>query len=488
MKLKKIIAGITALAMFTVVSYSGSNNFSELTGIISASAEDNYSGYCGENCTYSFDETTGTLTISGTGDMYDYSSIAGLISSINPEVEREVPWSCQSSIEKIVINDGVTSIGGLAFAYCESLVEISIPESVKSINPVAFSDCTSLKDVSIPKGVTYVDNFAFASCTSLENINVDKDNNYYSSENGVLFDKDKTKLVTYPIGKNETEYIIPNGVTTIGNSAFEGCTSLTAITIPNGVYSIGIASFSGCVSLTDINIPDSVTYVGEYTFANCTSLKKIPDGLKIISSNMFFCCTSLVNVIIPSGVTSIGSYAFSNCTSLTDVNIADSVKSIDNFAFVHCELLTNVNIPDGVETIGNSAFSYCTSLKEVTIPNSVTSIGSVAFGYYYTNNSSGSLTKIDDFTIKGYKNSTAETYANENEFNFVALDNPAEQLIGDIDGDGTVASTDALIILQYVTATTELTDEQKKLADLDGDGEITSADALEVLQIVVGLK
>ena len=227
------------------------------------------------------------------------------------------------------------------------------------------------------------------------------DKRYNTFVDGIKFNKEMTVLIDYPCFKKETNYTIPDSVTSIRYSAFSDCINLTSITIPDSVTNIGAKAFDGCINLTSITIPDSVTNIGEWTFRGCASLTNITisDNVTILETGTFRSCESLTNITIPDSVTTIEKWVFDNCTSLTNVAIPDSVTSINSVAFNACSSLksikipkrvtsisygmfrgctglTSITIPNGVTSIGNEAFEDCTSLKNVTIPDSVTSIGS----------------------------------------------------------------------------------------------------------------
>ena len=170
-------------------------------------------------------------------------------------------------------------------------------------------------------------------------------------------------------------------MTSIGTSAFSGCSGLTSVSIPNSVTSIGTSAFSGCSGLTSFTIPNKVTAIELSTFNNCSSLTSIiiPDGVTSIGSYAFSDCGSLTSVSIPNSVTSIDGYTFYNCSGLTSVTIGNSVTSIGAYTFYNCSSLTSIIIPDGVTSIGFSSFEGCSSLYSVTIGSAVTTIASKAF-------------------------------------------------------------------------------------------------------------
>ena len=401
----------------------------------------------------------------GTVEIVDYTGSATTL-EIPAEIDGKAVtsiggfafYNC-TSLTSITIPDSVTSIGDEAFEGCESLTSVTIGNSVTSIGEGAFYHCTSLTSVTIPDSVTSIGDYAFSDCTSLTSINVDENNENYCDINGILFNKDKTELIQYPIGKTDISYTIPDSVTSIGWDAFYGCESLTSITIPNSVTSIGGSAFSWCTSLTSITIGNSVTSIGSYAFYNCESLTSVTIGNSVTSIGgfAFYNCASLTSATIGNSVTSIGRNAFDYCISLTSINvdennenycdingilfnkdkteliqypigktdisytIPDSVTSIGWDAFYNCESLTSITIPDSVTSIGSYAFKDCTSLTSVTIPDSVTSIGGYAFGYIWDDDFEEYVVK-DGFTIKGYPNSEAERYASDNDITFISLD------------------------------------------------------------------
>ena len=276
---------------------------------------------------------------------------------------------------KYSIREGVKVIGARALWGCKSLTSINIPNSVTTIEYNAFNDCDSLTNITIPSSVvTIIDN---PFCRWHGNLN--NESKAFIYENNVLFNKNKTTLIAYRA--KETNYTVPNSVTTIGNKAFSECNSLTSINLPNSVTTIGNWAFFGCESLTNINIPNSVTTIGNSAFNGCESLTSIniPNSVTTIGNSAFNGCKSLTSINIPNSVTTIGESAFFGCNSLTSINIPNSVTTIGDLAFDGCESLTSINIPNSVTTIGDGAFASCDSLTSMDIPNSVTTIGNSAF-------------------------------------------------------------------------------------------------------------
>ncbi len=402
---------LCAIMVFGTVAIGGSDLLS-----FTASAD--------ESVTYSFDDTTKTLTISGNGEIpnrlqesdttdtngnkiKDYKNTitnvviedgitkVGLCAFYGVwSIERVtvsgtvtyINWSAFqncSGLKTVIINNGVNEISQRAFSGCASLTTLNLPDSVTTIGDNVFNGCTSLTSVTIPKGVTRLDTSAFDACTSLKEINVDPDNKNYSSVDGVLFDKSATELITYPLGRTDTTYTFPSTVTTISSNSFAGCTSLTSITIPDGVTSIESSAFSGCTNLTDITIGKDVTHIGTDAFKNTGYYKDSnnwSDKVLYIGDYLIVADTSIADSYEIKGNTKlIANSAFCNCTSLTGIVIPNSVEVIGCNAFQKCSKLTSVEIPSSVKKICDNAFDSCSGLTSVKINEGVTYIGARVF-------------------------------------------------------------------------------------------------------------
>ena len=237
-----------------------------------------------------------------------------------------------TTLQEVILPEGITSIGQKAFIGCQKLTSIQLPETVKEIGNQAFSQCNILTKINIPEGVTKIGESTFSMCTSLTSIQ------------------------------------LPEGLTEVGRIAFANCSSLKEISIPKEVTKIEAGTFQGCTSLTSIQLPEGLTEIGSNAFYSCNSLTtiNIPKGVTKIGVSTFEFCTSLPSIQLPETVTEIGGSAFNYCSSLKEINIP-KVTSIGNYAFAYCSSLTEISIPKAVTSIGKYAFNYCSTLKEVVL-------------------------------------------------------------------------------------------------------------------------
>lgn len=378
-------------------------------------------GTCGENVTWVYDESISTLTISGEGAMNNYST-------------GSKPWEKhKTNIKKVVIENGVTTIGGCAFYNYDSLSEVVIPESVDSISGRVFRGCDSLTRLTIP---TSVKNFGFEFsneslildyCGTVDEwktiIYNNRENNstlhryFVNCRDGKAYPSgscgenltwviDDSKTLTISGTGDMYDYcylenyfyveddrpwgcytelsienvIIKEGVTSIGDNAFVYCSELTNVTIPDSVTSIGEYAFRNCTSLQNIILSDNVTSIGNGAFAmsGLTNIS-IPDSIDVINTSVFARCSNLTDIIIPNSITSIGNAAFNDCDNLTSITIPDSVTTIGNSAFYDCDALETVTIGDGTNLIDYDAFYSCDNLITIILGDAVETIGKDAF-------------------------------------------------------------------------------------------------------------
>lgn len=490
-KTKRIWAAVIAFCMlFTLIPMAAFAEDGEGATYETENGTNATSGTCGENLTWSYDETTKILTISGTGEMYSYYETAVTFRKISPWRENE---EIKNNLEKVVITGGVTAIGSYAFYECPTLKEVVLSESVTEIRSNAFYGCTALKTISIDKvtklwsnvftgcnslesvtlaeGLTYVSGGTFSDCeglksvyipssvtsfeegfygcTSLESITVADGNTVYSSQDEVLYNKDKTTLIKFPLNKSVIGFTIPDTVTEVEGNAFYGhqkedeydengllivgkwivgtkdivgetyeivvndsvthiadgifvIENLKSISVPKSITSIGIGAFSG-ESLTRISVSEENTaYSSEngilynkdkteliqYPIGKTDEEITLADTVKKIGSLAFSYNKHLKKAELP-GVEEIGDFALAY-TDVEDVTLSPSLKKIGSWSFAWCEKLEKADLPEGVEYIGSQSFNQCKALKSIHIPESVTFVGEYAFNNTYICDTTGS--------------------------------------------------------------------------------------------------
>jgi hypothetical protein len=320
-----------------------------------------------------------------------------------------------SNLAQVTLQSGIRSIRANAFAFCVSLPGIEFPASLTSIGERAFVLCTNLANVLIPASVTNLGVLPFSGCSKLTEINVDLGNAFYSSRQGILFNKAQTTLLEYPNGVVGS-YVIPGSVTSIGESAFDESTNLTSCAIAGSVTSIGDRAFEGCSKLTVLNLPAGLVDLGEAPFGSCSSLSaiqvdsanpvfssvngvlfdkkrgaliacpgafggsyEIPSEVTKLADEAFYGCAALRSLVIPGSIKEFGDLAFLDCAGLTNAVLGEGLKEISYGAFTSCASLTTVSLPETLETIGGFAFSSCSNLARLTIPASVTHLDAAVF-------------------------------------------------------------------------------------------------------------
>ena len=332
-----------------------SNNYVNGQGIISfdgpvTTIGDSAFYYCTSLTSVTIPDNVTTI---GEGAFRDCTSLTSVTIGNRVTTIGNLTFYYCTSLTSVTIPDSVTTIEVLAFAYCTNLISITIPDSVTTIGSRTFYYCTSLTSVTIPDSVTSIGNAAFAYCTNLTEFN-----GKFASEDGRCLIVEGL-LNSFAIGCGATEYTIPNSVTTIGDSAFRYCLSLTSVTIPDSVTTIGQEAFRNCDSLTSVTIGDSVTTIGDSAFFGCKSLTSvtIPDGVTEIGYNAFR-EAKVISITIPNSVTRIESYAFYSC-SLSSVYCAATTPPVlgNDYVFDNNSTSRKIYVPtESVETYKSATY------------------------------------------------------------------------------------------------------------------------------------
>ncbi|MGM9562632.1 MAG: leucine-rich repeat protein, partial [Faecousia sp.] len=381
-------------------------------------------GTCGNELTWALDTDSGVLTISGSGAMSDFNS-------------QSAPWySKRSNIQSVIVEEGVTTLGVYAFQYCTALTSISLPTSLQQINTLCFQECTALSEITLPEGLTTIgygafnlcgltaihlpatltsiELRAFYGCTALNKITIAEENPAFLVQDGVLYNKDITKLILCP-GDRVEPLVIPDTVTYIESDGFSNCTKLTELTLPDGLPLVG-NPFSFCNGLLNIHVYDSnpnyaevdgVLFsknlqnllkfpcgrTGRYDIPNGTvvicseafcrmknpMVVTMPDTVEVIASRAFSYSTGLTQITLSGGLREIYSGAFEGCTQMGNVILPETLTLLDAACFDSCRSMTEITVPAQVARVSSRAFRSCSSLKKVVLEGRVTEIGSYAF-------------------------------------------------------------------------------------------------------------
>lgn len=315
----------------------------------------------------------------------------------------------------VMLPAGVKAIGASAFALCPELETVLLPEGLERIGYSAFFQCPFLKEVSLPATLLEIQRQAFSNCEGLTEISVDPRNETWKAIDGVLFSKDGSQLHTYPAGRADASYAIPEGTQVIAGGAFYGAAELEKVTLSGSLRNIGAYAFTLCRKLRGMSIPDGVTRIGTAAFYCCLALQEItvtsgntryeakdgvlfqkdpailhsypcgrpagpysiPEGTVEIGPWSFANC-GVTELSFPDSLTVIREFAFLSCAKFTSLSLPASLVQLDQGAFAGCMKLENLTLQEGLETIGASAF-HNTVLKFLTIPDSVQTIGGGAF-------------------------------------------------------------------------------------------------------------
>ncbi len=311
---------------------------------------------------------------------YDYDASTATITGLNfvPNGELIIP--------SVINGQEILALGANLFADCLGLTKITIPSSVTTIGDYAFENCRNLTEIIINQGTELesIGNYAFSYCTILTTMKLSDDS---TATTGVFIPNSVETIGegAFNFCTSMTGVSLPSGLTTIANNTFFNCSLLVNITIPSTVTTIGNRAFQNCGALTSITIPSNATTVGEYVFSQCEKLASITvlANLSTISNGLFSGCEQLTIITIPSTVTSIGDSAFAHCGKLTHVTIPQGVTTIGQNAFFWCLELEYVSIPQTVVSIGQGAFQGCTNITDITLPSAVTRIESNTFAGCY---------------------------------------------------------------------------------------------------------
>ncbi len=319
-------------------------------------------------------------------DVYEDATIEGMNYTLRKAFHQATvaksDWAGELHIPSELTYEGqtytVTSIDADAFRDNTALTKVMIPQTVKSMGfDVEYGFYRNL----------------FVGCTALEKIEVEEGNPVLSAVDGVLFNKEKTRLYAYPIAASRTSYTVPEGVTWIEGEAFAYNPHLVKVSLPDDVTDLGFSAFYGCTNLEEVRLSSGLKILAGWLFGNCLHLKSvtIPQGVTFLGVRLFSGCSSLTSVVMPESVTSTDDAIFENCTSLKNVTLSSNLDRINYQLFLNCVSMNEIQIPKGVSWVFSNAFQNCSALKTLDLPESVCRLGGSAF----------SGCKLDSLLIRG---------------------------------------------------------------------------------------
>lgn len=461
-------SGLTSIEIPNSVTYIGSYAFFKCTGLTSIRIPSSVTSI--NEATFSYCPSLTSITVASGNSTYDSRNNCN---AIIETASNTLITGCKNTI----IPNSITTIGQRAFQSCLDMTNINIPNSVITISNFAFLGCTGLTSINLPNSVSSIRNYAFSNCSALTAITVANDNPFFDSRNNcnAIIETNSNRLV---VGCKNT--IIPNDITSIGFSAFEGCTRLTTISIPNSVTNIEWYAFCWCSGLKTIDIPNSVTNIGKSAFQGC-------DGLKSIN--------------IPNSVISIGEMAFEGCTKLTSLTIPNSVQTLGAAAFRNCyslkKLYWNAENCQYSSTTYSAPFNWNSSLTHIIIGSNVQSIGDNMFylDNYYNNIKTVTCQAlvppvITDvcFSPKTYENATLCVSKDSKSAYLMAEGwkafNKCMSPGGDLDGDGKISISDVTSLINYLL-NGDVTGINIDAADSNDDGRISIDDITSLINYLL---
>lgn len=332
-------------------------------------------------------------------------------------------FSYNKMLTEITIPDNVERLGNNSFENCSALKTANIGNGIKTIESGTFGGCTELTTINIGNSVQQLSGDTFGGCENLSEINVSEKNPYLTSDNNIVYNKQKTEVFIIPEGLKDIS--LTEGVKKLNEKCCTYNNKIESVCIPSTVTEIEAYSFSGCSSLKKVYLPSSLTRISEYTFYNCTALESIIIPDSVTNINYAFRESGLRSIDLSNNpkLDYLDINDFNNCMNLQQIDIPQNVLEICG-SFEYCTSLEKVTLHEGLRAVLNQSFLNCTKLKSIKIPKSVTFIGDYAFGYIYSWGDDGSNHEVKDpdFTIYCYKGTEGERYAKDNGFKYVLLE------------------------------------------------------------------